>query len=68
MGKNAKKSETTPNFRPGWIGGRLTSPAAYDQGALKQLKKRMEAMVAAREAMKAAKAADPTSLQDFRPT
>jgi hypothetical protein len=52
MGKSTKKVETVRNFVPGWIGGRLTSPAAYDKSAIKMLQKRMAAMAEAREAAK----------------
>jgi hypothetical protein len=52
MGKSTKKVETAPNFVPGWIGGRLTSPAAYDKSALKILQSRLAAMAEAREAGK----------------
>lgn len=43
MGKSAKKSEKPVNFVPGWIGGRLTNPSAYDKKTLDKLRKRVEA-------------------------
>jgi hypothetical protein len=52
VGKSTKKVETANNFVPGWIGGRLTSPAAYDKSAMKMLQKRLAALAEAREAAK----------------
>ncbi len=53
MGKSAKKTEKRVNFVPGWIGGRLTSPAAYDKSALKKLERRLAVLSQARELARA---------------
>jgi hypothetical protein len=58
MGKSAKKTEKPANFVPGWIGGRLTSPAAYDKSAIKMLQNRLAALAEARDAAKASNATD----------